>query len=75
MISTCLVVLNTPHIPILSLLLRLLNSNYKQEAIRKQYPTLSYGCFIGKSVSIEELVIKLKANSELVKYRHAKVQV
>ena len=35
-----------------------------QEALREQYPTLSYGCFIGKPVSIEELVRKLKAELE-----------
>jgi CheY-like chemotaxis protein len=32
-----------------------------QEALREQYPTLSYGCFITKPVTIQELIRKIRA--------------
>jgi DNA-binding response OmpR family regulator len=32
-----------------------------QEALREQYPSLSIGCFIGKPITIENLVRKVKA--------------
>jgi DNA-binding response OmpR family regulator len=35
-----------------------------QDALKEQYPTLSIGCFIGKPISIEELVKRVKAELE-----------
>jgi two-component system catabolic regulation response regulator CreB/two-component system response regulator ChvI len=35
-----------------------------QEALREQYPLLSVGCFIGKPVSMENLVKRVKAELE-----------
>jgi hypothetical protein len=32
-----------------------------QEALREQYPSLSFGCFIKKPVTIEYLVRRVKA--------------
>ena len=32
-----------------------------QEALREQYPMLSYGCFITKPVTIQELIRKIRA--------------
>ena len=35
-----------------------------QEALREQYPSLSIGCFIGKPVTIENLIKRVKAELE-----------
>jgi CheY-like chemotaxis protein len=35
-----------------------------QEALREQYPSLSFGCFIKKTVTIENLVRKVKSELE-----------
>lgn len=34
------------------------------DALREQYPTLSFGCFIKKPISIEYLVSRVKAELE-----------
>jgi hypothetical protein len=34
------------------------------EALREQYPTLSFGCFIKKPITIENLVRRVKAELE-----------
>jgi DNA-binding response OmpR family regulator len=35
-----------------------------QEALREQYPSLSIGCFIGKPVTMENLIKRVKAELE-----------